>query len=152
MTTPSPTDITAGLQARHAATEGEPLDDEKLHQAIVNMAAWTVEQGQRDGEPEDRIVAAVKALALAAAAIDGFNTVGCDNCDGRYDTEVVEAADDVVPPSQTARDANGDPDVTICGFCIHEARNTDPEMPEPMTDAEWRELQRLNEEDEASYG
>lgn len=152
MTEPTPSDITAGLHARHAATEGGPLPHDALHQALVDMAKWTVDHGTANGEPEDRIVDAVRRLAVAAAQVPGFEqyATGCDGCDDRYSTDVIDAADAVLPPGSQAYDANGDPDVYICPFCVYEAANTEPEMPEPMSDAEWAELQRLNEEDEAS--
>lgn len=145
----SPDDVATALQQRHTQTEGAPLPPEELHAAIVAMAEWTVENGVKSGDDEAAVVAAVKLLAETAAMIDGFDTEGCDGCDGTYDAEVLDVAEELGLASSTAYDTNGDPDVTICGFCIYEDQHSDEPIPDmdPVTDAEWAKLREAEQRD-----
>lgn len=155
--TVTPADVTNALQARHERTEGRPLTDDELHESLVEMAGWVVAKGTEIGEAEADIVASVKNLAVAAAKIPGYDTQWCDQCGGTYDEAVLEAADAVVAPSATQNDSNGDPDVTVCGFCIYERDDTGYEPSAHELAAEAAERDRQVREDheaikaEASY-
>lgn len=142
----TPADITAAVAAKYEDTEGERIPPEVLLDAFANMAEWTV----KNSPPEDAaaVIDAVKRLALAAAPLDADHTA-CDACGVAYSQTVVEAADDLIPPAQVARDANGDPDVGICGFCVIEA-DEQPDDIDPMSDRDWEQELRWAEEDEAS--
>lgn len=146
MTDLTPTDIAAAVAAKYEATEGERPSPEVLLDAFAAMAEWTV----KSSPPEDAaaVIETVKRLALAAAPLDADHTA-CDNCEVAYSLTVVEAADDIIPPPQVSRDANGDPDVGICGFCILDA-DEQPDDFEAMSDRDWEQEQRWAEEDEAS--
>lgn len=86
---------------------------EEIEEALAAAAAALAKDGS------DESVALIRRLAKAAVPVSGDVHSGCDACDiDEYSVIVVEAADDLIPPRQTAYDANGDPDVTICGFCI----------------------------------
>lgn len=131
MTDLTPDDVATALQAKFAATEGEPPSSEVTHEMCVKLAEWTVAVGVASGDTEAEVVAAVKLLAETAAMIPGYDTEGCDGCCGTFDTEVMEAADSIVPPSAHASADSDDPTIGICGFCIYEDRHTDPPYPDP---------------------
>lgn len=145
MTELTPADLTAAVAAKYEATEGESIPPETLLDSFAAMAAWAVEHGAPEDEADT--IDAVKRLALAAAPLDTDHTA-CDACGIAYSLTVVEAADDLIPPAQVARDANGDPDVGICGFCVIEA-DAQPDDIDAMSERDWEQERRWAEEDEA---
>lgn len=146
----SPDDVVNAIAASHDATEGVPMTDEEMRSAIVTLAEFAINSARANGAPEAAIVETAKLAARAAALIPGSPAHGCDGCDDSYDEEVLAIVDDIVPTSQTLSDANGDPDVTICGFCIYEHEDEPMPEPDPVTDARWAELQRQQAEDDES--
>jgi len=88
----------------------------------------------------------VKALAqaMAATGIDGNVIGGCDACDiGAHSQLVAEAADLF---ASTQYDINGDPLVSVCGFCVADHKH---EPPEYVEDFDVAEMDRLVREEQA---
>ena len=124
----TPDDLIVGTQARYQHLEGRPIDNATLHATFLSVAEWTVEHGTANNEPVDGLIDAVRRLAAAAAKINGAATIFCDACGTSYDTDVLEAANTLIVGWQTQNDSNGDPDVTVCGFCIWEHENEPPDV------------------------
>lgn len=150
---PTPDDIARGLDARCEHTEGRRLTPLELHDSCVALADITITMARAQGEPEHAIVEAVRVLAVTAARAaaqitdpaEQVDTEGCDCCSKVYATAVIEAADSILPAGQTQRDANGDPDVHACPFCVYEHEND----PDRFSDVTSEERVRWAEEDEA---
>lgn len=70
----------------------------------------------------------VRDAARAAAILSPAEASGCDGCGIDYDADVTDhaPAELGLGPAATSVDANGDPDVTICPFCIFEHEDDDP--------------------------
>lgn len=140
--------IVEGVEHRTLVAKCGYRYDKILLDSLVKIAAWTVEHSTPDDDIE-AVIDAVHRIAIEAGKIDP-ETRGCDGCDSTYSVSVIDAVDMILPLWSVAYDTDGTVDVAICPFCVHTTENEPMPEPDPVTDAEWTELQRQIDEDEAS--
>lgn len=96
--------------------------DGELEDTIVEALGERLrEEYEEHGDESKRVWALARRFSDAMRSLpSGSIAAGCDACEYTYDADLLDAAD--LPSLQQCLDANGDPDVAICGLCVYEAR------------------------------